>query len=829
MRSPGLLVLLALLASCNEETLSPVPASVSLERGDFALRFDAGTVTLSLSRAGETLVEIDGAGLALGTVDEISATASYDPWIVVSDPTHPLVPGGYTLRPAVSARVTVQTEEAFTAELTHEGGQQSRLEVGVAADGRFRLTLAPTDASTVAYLSVGAKVAEDEAFYGLGEHFDDVNQRGKLRAMQLEPATLESGYNEAHVPVPFLLGTRGWGLFVETSRAGVFDVASTDPERVDAIFGMGAQASEGIVFHLLGAAHPKDLTKLYYDITGYPGLPAPWALGPLVWRDENDDQAQVEADLDTMRDLDLATTGIWIDRPYATGVQTFDFEALRFPDAPAMIGKAHDLGFRVGLWHAPYLDEDDPATADLRAEAKQNGYYPQQTGLNLNSWGRPVDFTNPATIAWWQDGLDVYSALGIEGFKLDYAEDIVPDVLGARNVFLFHDGSDERTMHRGYTIAYQKTYADLLPEGGGLLLCRAGKWGSQVLGPIIWPGDLDATLWKHGETFDDEGSPARAVGGLPASIIAGLTLGPSGFPFYGSDTGGYRHSPPDVETFRRWFEQTAFSSVMQIGTSANDVAWEFGDEALLASYREYTRWHLRLFPYTWTLAHQIASTGLPIQRPIGLMEPELGAHPNDVYFFGDALLVAPVTEPGATSREVMFPSGRWIGFWDGTAVEGPTTVVVDAPLGKLPLFIRAGTPLPLLRDTIDTLSPTNDPVRVDSFATSVGRLWVRAAPGPDGTLTMYDGTVLAQRSTASSSEVEVTPGDVFAEGSVVEIVAWGSAPPSGVQVAGAPVSLLASETDVRNAPSGWFVDQARAGGTLSVIVPAGGGIAAASR
>lgn len=804
--------------------------NISLARGGFELTFSSEQVTLVLSRGAEELARVDGAGLALGTVDSISPTASYDPWILLVDPESVLIPPELAFRPAVAARVLSRADDGFAAELTHEGGQKSRLDVSIEADGRYRLSFVPLDPSHVAFLSVGAGVSPDEAYYGLGEYFDDVNHRGKLRAMQLEPEIIESGYNEAHVPVPLLLGTRGWGLFVESSRVGAFDVASSDPERIRSVFGMGEQAAEGLVFHLLAAERPLDLTKLYYDITGYPGLPAPWALGPLVWRDENLDQAEVESDLDTMRDLDLATTGIWIDRPYAGGVQTFDFEADRFPDAAAMIEKAHDLGFRVGLWHAPYIDKEAFETEGLLEEAEAAGYFPPQSGIPLNSWGTIFDFTNPSATAWWQEHLGYYKDLGIEGYKLDYAEDVsLPSIAEGRNVYRFFDGSDERTMHRGYTMKYHETYRAMLPPEGGLLLCRAGRWGSQVYGPIIWPGDLDARMLKHGDPIEDDGDTKRAVGGLHASIVAGITLGPSGFPFYGSDTGGYRHSPPDIETFRRWFEQTAFSSVMQIGTSSNDVAWELGDQALLDSYREYTRWHLRLFPYTWTLAHQIATTGYPIQRAIGLVEPELGAHPSDEYFFGDALLVAPVTEQGATSREVIFPSGRWINFWDGTVIEGPTTVGVSAPLGTLPLYLRAGAPLPLLRDTIDTLSPTTDPARVDSFATSVGRLWIRVAPGPAASLTMYDGTVLAQATEGGRSDVQITPGEEFVEGAVVELIGWGAAAPSSVVVAGASASALPSADALRTAGSGWLYDPSRAGGTVYVIVPSGGALTSVSR
>jgi alpha-D-xyloside xylohydrolase len=304
-------------------------------------------------------------------------------------------------------------------------------------------------------------------------------------------------------------------------------------------------------------------------------------------------------------------------------------------------------------------------------------------------------------------------------------------------------------MHRGYQLVYHRVYQETLPQDGGFLLCRAGKYGDQVNVSVIWPGDLDASLARHGETVEEGGESYVAVGGLPASLVAGLSLGPSGFPFYGSDTGGYRHSPPDKETFTRWFEQTALSTVMQVGTSSNNVAWEFSpetgfDEEMLAYYRTYTRLHLRLFPYEQTYAEKIQEDGRPIMRALGLAYPELGAHPNDTYMFGDYLLVAPVVERGKTSREVMLPEGRWVDFWSGEAYDGGQTIMVDAPLGKLPLFLMAGGIVPMLRPTIDTISPVADSSVVDSYATAAGLLYVRVAAGAKSSFTVFDGAEVAQ-------------------------------------------------------------------------------------
>ena len=275
-----------------------------------------------------------------------------------------------------------------------------------------------------------------------------------------------------------------------------------------------------------------------------------------------------------------------------------------------------------------------------------------------------------------------------------------------------------RNLHFALLTDMPDADAETLPEDGGFLLCRAGTYGDQVNVSVIWPGDLDATMWGHRDVVKDpDGKTITAVGGLGPSMVYGLSLGPSGFPFYGSDTGGYRHSPPgpDKQTFMRWFQQTALSTVMQVGTSGNSVPWEFRpekegfDQEVLDTYRIYARLHLRLFPYQWTYAKNLAVDGRPIQRPLGLAHPELGIHPSDTYLFGDHLLVAPVIVRDAVSRDVPLPPGRWLDWWDGTAYEGGMTHTVAAPLDRLPLFLASGGIVPMLRPTIDTISPVADP------------------------------------------------------------------------------------------------------------------------
>ena len=366
-------------------------------------------------------------------------------------------------------------------------------------------------------------------------------------------------------------------------------------------------------------------------------------------------------------------------------------------------------------------------------------------------------------------------------------------------------------MHRQFQRHYHNMYASLMPEDGGFLLCRAASYGEQTQGLIIWPGDLDATFARHREEVDDGEESYVAVGGLPASLVAGLSLGPSGFPFYGADTGGYRHCPPNKEVFMRWFEQTALSSVMQVGTSCNDVPWELGgdngfDQQVLDSYRRYARLHLRLFPYLWSHARAMQQHGRPLQRPLGLAHPELGIHPNDIYLLGDSLLVAPVVEAGAVDKTVIFPDGEWVHWFRGERYSGPGESQVAAPLGELALFLRHDGLVPMLRPSIDAMLPTNDPARVDSYATDVGLLHVRAVAKHSGEFLLFDGGTLRINTDAGKSLLQAAMGDELNEGVVYELMA--ATPPSSVESSDGALASLASIDAVSDSAGGWHFDAA---------------------
>jgi alpha-D-xyloside xylohydrolase len=784
---------------------------------------DVAAQTIRLSRGETELLAIRNEHLSVGWLERLDLEKSFVPTVFFS-PDGLVVPPPVVWRVPVAWQVAEASAQRAVVQLDYGDGLEGQLELRADPQLSVHWT-ASAQSGVAAFYRLGVQVDPQEGIYGFGEHFDEPNSRGRVRPMQIEvDFGLEAGYNEVHVPIPLGVGTRGWGVYVQSDQPGAFDVARSAPDLLQAAFFAGLPPGEGLRFYLFARETALDVYADYFEVTGAPALPPRWALGPLVWRDENVDQAEVESDAQIMRELDLAVTGMWVDRPYAVGVNTFDFEFARFPDPEGLVSKLRDLGIPMGLWHTPYLDSDDPATAPLLALATARGYYPEVAGPKLNPWGPLLDLTNPEAVAWWQENLRPYIDLGVVGFKLDYAEDVIPGALGVANPWRFSDGSTELTAHQTFQMSYHTTYYDLFDEQP-FLLCRAATAGSHRLGVVIWPGDLDSTFGKHREDYvDRDGDEFKGVGGLPAAVVAGTSLASSGFSFFGSDTGGYKHGPPDNELFSRWFEHTAFWPVMQVGTGSSEVAWEFDeengfDDAMLQRYRAFTREHLRLFPYLWTYAHHHKDTGRPIARPLGLAHPELGVHPTYDYTLGDWIYVYPVVERGASTRSVLLPPGRYVDWWTGQWVEGGQSVEVPAPIGTIPVYLREGGIVPRLRPTIDALMPAKDSALVDSAAAQAGPLWVRVAPGAETAMVLFDGTTIGQSYQEGALTLEYAEGSEYVGPVLFEIIGVDPLEPAGGSEGLAGAADLAA---LEKSEAGyWYDPQLR---TLWVKLPGAGAV-----
>ena len=778
---------------------APVPLSLSLVSGRVTLELESDPGRLRLRLDGDVVLESAAEFFEVGT----SASDRYHAPIE-SDP----------------SRVTFTTYDTGVERIddTHARLRDASgrvLEVGLeeVREGVVRLRMSSAE-DDVALLR--ARFATDDgSSQGLGERFVRADARGTIVPMQFAVADAQaraSGTNEHHVPVPFVVSSNGWGLFAETRATGAFDVAATDPNEMRLTF-------EGRELDLVFFANdsPTETIAAYTQHTGLPRLAPRWAYAPMHWRNEWESRAVLEEDMARIRAEGVPTTSFWIDNPWQVSYNDSVFDEARFPDAAEMLSFMRAQGYMPLVWSTPYLDavaEGETPTnraEELFVEARDRGFLVERSrGIYLSpaapgEVGGMIDFTNADARAFWQDQLDPLIAMGVRSFKLDYGEDIVPDLFGSRSNFRFSDGTSERETHGVYNVLYHQPYRDALDEGagddGGFLLVRGSTWGGQTVADIVWPGDLDNDLREAGAIEAGE----MEVGGLPAAISAMISLAASGFPAFGSDTGGYRGGMPDREHLLRWAEHTALSPIMQLGGAGDHHnPWLYDAEAG-DIFRRLARLHMDLVPYFRMLAIAASTEGTP---PV--LHPAL-AYPDDragyadphAYLMGPDLFVAAVVTPGATTRDVHLPPGRWVHWFGRTVHEGDVTVAT--PLGTPALFLRQGALVPLAPGDLDTL------VETDAFVSPADRPFVRARAIPGGrrTVRLEEGVALTVERDAgvrvtidagALDDVRFEIDLVHAEPTVTTI--------SSVEIEGSPLGEASDADAVRGGCDGgcWFRD-----------------------
>lgn len=735
---------------------SPAPAipwSLRAAGSGFEATLSGSPARLRLRRASTELIESTEAIplLVVGTRSGgISPTRLHDPRL-------PTPPG---IEWVVPTEVRTVDEAAGTVTLTHPATGDVVLRLVRTGDDVLSLVV-DARGPDVAMLRFDAPM-DDGGYHGLGEQFAGFDARGRTVAMQMHvtgPDVAESSTNETHVPVPFMVSTKGYGVFVETTEAGAFDVGASDPGRWSARF-EGTRAT----LHLFAQATPRGVIAAYTRRTGLPRMPPRWSFGHQQWRNAWDDDAQVLEDARRLRAEGIPTSTIWIDNPWQTSYSDHTIDRVRFRNPEAMMATLRSLGFRSIFWSVPFLDAvADGATPQNPAERlwvqarEQNLLVRSSSGrpyITITRYGgpsgmpdangSPLDWTNPAATEFWVQQLRPVIELGARGFKLDYAEDVVRDLAGSRPGFRFFNGDTERRGGWFYPQGYHAAYRAALDRwagGDGFLLGRASSWGGQAISDLIWPGDLDND-WSNREGTN--------VGGLRAAIHGMVSLAESGFPSYASDTGGYRGGMPAKEVLLRWAEHTALSPFMQLGGGGESHnPWAYDEEATRI-YRGLARLHDDLTPYYIEHALRASMTGTPplVSAAIAFPDDRMSARDPEAYLLGDDLFVAPVVTAGATTRAVRVPPGTWVHWWSGTTYTGPSDATVAAPIGQPVLLVREGAVVPMNPQEVQSLVPTEGDQVVDlSDRATVRRM--RAFPGATATTRALgtDANVRVERTT----------------------------------------------------------------------------------
>lgn len=557
-----------------------------------ARTFDlGGGVQAALGADGSFAITTDGASGASGTT--LVATPPGAPLFTrTSDPDDP---DGWhdPTRPHPDLTATPVDPSTLGVEVVPDGSTTRAIHLVV-----------PQQPGDTALLSL--TLASDGSFVtGLGEQLAHVSASGRVSPMFLTAGSpWESDTNEAHVPVPFLVSSAGWGLFVRTREAGAFDVGATDPSTTTVTF-----EGRTLDVWLFVDPDPLAIVARFNRLAGLPRRLPRWALSLIHWRHwaSADDVVSIATEY---RQRHIPTSALWLDDGWQTALNTFVMSPAVFGDTQATMATLASLGYRVMAWTSPYLEmpggsgpldpaqvlyEQADAARDFVQDGEGNDYTPLATPIKGGAG--VIDFTSPAASAFWQQQVAQATRSDIHGFKCDYGEDLIPNLLGARDPVAFADGTTSRSA-RLFPIEEHATYHAVLDEafpGDGALIVRASSWGGASQADIVWPGDLDPRFEHQGDALaPDEGS-GLAVGGLPAVVVDAQTLAVSGFPAFGSDTAGYRHDPTRESTLR-WMEHTALSVVMQVYEDGARLPWLY-DDAAGAEYRAMASLHQQLEPY----------------------------------------------------------------------------------------------------------------------------------------------------------------------------------------------------------------------------------------
>lgn len=564
--------------------------------------------------------------------------------------------------------------------------------------GRFNIGFASRPNSDILRWGFAVETGPDELLTGLMERVVDgaqqlswapeitaaLNLRGQKVDMLVKPTT--SIYS------PFYLSSRGYAVFVKGTWPGVFDFASAQRDRTRVEF--EGPALDVVVYT---ADKPADLVRAHAIDAGPPVLPPKWIYGPWRWRDEHTQRtayydgtpvtgpfnSEVMEDVLMMKAFGIPNAVYWIDRPWGPGplgYDDFEIDPQRLPHFAEMVRWLDSNGARTVLWIAPFL-QGKMATEGQARKLTMPGQVRPANGQNYPL----VDLTNPAGKAYWQDGIMKLLRLGVTGFKLDRSEENIPET-GPDKVF---DGRSIRENRNAYPEMYVQAAYEVAAKYRGtdfVMMPRAAYTGSSRYG-IFWGGDIGGTQE-----------------GLRASIIAVQRAALMGYPNWGSDTCGYNEQLMEQEVCGRWLAFSALTPIMEVGPTRNVAFWNAPrppqyDDTLIALWRLYARLHQRLSDYSYRLAQEAHRTGMPIIRPMFIVDPgQSNALTNWwTYMYGPDLVVSPVWEKGVRKQQVYLPAGqRWRDAWNLAVIQnGGQVVTVSAETHQLPLFVRVGSSLDL--------------------------------------------------------------------------------------------------------------------------------------
>lgn len=516
---------------------------------------------------------------------------------------------------------------------------------------------------------------ENEKFYGLGERFNGVYQNGYAVSLWNEDVGYHTSassdsqkYVNSYANVPILHSTENYTLFFNSTCAGTADICKTQKNQFYFDF------NEDIFDIYIWTDTVTENIQQYASLTGLPYVPAKWAFrywagaGSRVWGNSASEESEVLSVLQDMisgyEDMGVANlAALYGEAPMteyasayqqlcAKGIQPLAWNRCSVPYATMRtllsgtttayptIALASDTSNFYGNQHYTYID------------------YSHSNATKLVK-------------ALYRDKIQ----LGLRGLMVDMGEKIGEDTV-------FANGKTGAEMHNLYSYYYAKAIHEVFEEQLGndfVLFERSGSAGSA----------------HYAATFS--GDQRADWNGLNLQLRGLLSSAASGMPIYGGDIGGFYGIPSD-ENYMRWVQFAAFTPLMrEHGVTEGAInPWDFGEEAQEV-FKKYNAFRDVILDTVYSSALQAGTTGEPMTKTLSMYDAtDSTLHGiEDEYMFCDAFLVAPVTAEGVTSRKVTLPQGVWYDLYHGKCVKGGTTIMAEATVDEIPVYIKAGAVLPV--------------------------------------------------------------------------------------------------------------------------------------
>jgi alpha-D-xyloside xylohydrolase len=688
----------------------PIPVTVTQEPDGVLVK--TGTDTLRLTVCGPTAVHV------VSSPDGSAKSATpKQPWIV-----EPCSPAKFTLTfPKQRPEGPMDFDENYPWVATLDtGGIKVLISL---ASGSLRFTdqqdtrllqefpLAPRSYEPVmangeslyAVSDLFYPLGENEALYGLGQHQNGIfNYRG---------ATIPLAQVNTDVAIPLLVSTNGYGLLWNTAAKSEFD------NRFATEMKLSAAAAHAIDYYFLYGPEMDQIVHQYRAMTGHVPLFGEWAYGYVQSKNSYASQAEVLKIANEYRNQHVPLDLIVQDATWSDHLGDPTFKPDMYPDVPAMLNKLHDehMHAMVSVWGV-----FDTGTKNYQ-EMKAGGFIIPGT--------TDYDPTNPAARDYyWKNHVGKLFAQGWDAFWLDASE---PE-RGMR------DGhSDAVLSSTQLAIGNGALYANIYPlmhaenmyqhwrattdRKRVMLLSRSGFAGMQRDGAFIWSGDIYSTYLT-----------------LQRQVPAGLNFALSGMPYWTTDIGGYGWPNPPRDTsspeyqklYLRWFEFGTFCPIFRAhGLRSNDQNEIFSYQPVTPTLISYDKLRYRLMPYIYSLAWKVTNEDGTIMRPLVMdwRTDKKVWNIGDQFMFGPSILVNPVTAEDTNSRSLYLPrAAAWYDFWTGKKTAGGQRIEAAAPLDRIPLYVKAGSILPL--------GPEIEYAGQNAGAA----IELRIYPGADGSFDLYE-------------------------------------------------------------------------------------------